>query len=523
MKRTKRILCLLLAVMMLLTLLVGCKKKGDEGAQTQAGANGDVAGGTSAGSQQADESGNGLETDEKGYIKDQLGEKDFGGKEIKILAWQNSAYKDHNVAEEDMSTNDLNRAVYTRDKTTESRMKVKLVYQMTNGGSTYMDTYLKDAESYEVDGQVDMYASYSRSAAPLMSRGFTRDLITAPHLNFSNPWWARALVEKSTIYDRLYFASGDISPSMFGETVLVFFNKAMFDQVKGDKMNEYDAETLYEMVYEGTWTIDAMLNLAKGAGLNTDDVKDANDKYGLTLDPIYTDAFYQASGLRALDYNPDGSLKISEDYGSAKTHSLVEKLVNFFKTPDALAPTTEDANRNDGRTAFRNGNVLFHVNIASYAPVLMDAGTVEFGLLPMPKWNTDQEQYVEISGFSYTMWSISRSAVDSLEASAATLECMASESYRTVAPTLYDSMLRGQSSDSSEDYKMWETITDSIEIEGGRCFDRLFESRTWSVFRNAVMNRTTDYMSFYAESDGTLKTLADEVNTMIYELEQVYG
>ena len=328
------------------------------------------------------------------------------------------------------------------------------------------------------------------------------------------------MIERCTVYDHLYFASGDISPSLFKQTFVMYFNKDMAESYLGDELESYGVSSLYELVDKGEWTLDKMLKMAENVGSSTDDNKDASDIFGFTADPINIDSFYQASGLKVIDYNDDGSIKISSDYSSAKVHTLLEKLNTFFNSRDAFVPEYETPNRSDQINAWKNGNVLFHVNTIDYAPIFASAGT-KFGILPMPKYDAQQASYQDISGFVYTMWSVSRGTKNS-DAVGAVLECMASESYREVSPVLYDTMLRARASHSQEDYEMWEKIKASVCIDGGRCFDQQFNNKIWSLFRSAIINRSNDWMSTYENNEESLRTSAASLNQLMYSLESVY-
>ena len=122
------------------------------------------------------------------------------------------------------------------------------------------------------------------------------------------------------------------------------------------------------------------------------------------------------------------------------------------------------------------------------------------------------------------MWSVSRTDdTELLKAVGAGLECMASESYRLVSPANYDTMLRAQTSDSAEDYKMWETIKLSVEIESGRVMDDMFNGQTWALFRDCIMTRTTDYMSDYATASTKLNQGVLSLNRIMSSIETVYG
>ena len=522
MKQTKRILCLLLALLMLLPLTVACNKKGDGvvGDGTEAGGvAGDVAGTAAASGDGSDETGEQIETDEKGFQKDKLDGLNFEGKEIRILGCSDPIYKELDISTDDMNASELNRALYNRDMKVKTRLNVKPVYQQVP-----RDEVATEAEALETQGGVDMYAPYSRLSATLMMQGYTRNLLDVNYLDFSAPWWASDLIKKVTIHDRMYVASGDISPSLFAQTFIICFNKTLFDEVKGDKLSKYDAESLYEMVEEGTWTIDAMLEFAKGVGFGTEDGKDSADSYGLVCDPVNVDSFYQAMGLKVLEYNTDGSVKVSEDLYSAKAHGLVEKLNTFFDTLDGLMPDYTDGPlgaRAAVSASFNNGTALFKVDCVCSVPGLLE--NVDVGILPMPKYNTDQERYNDVAGFAYLVWSISRSVTDKLDACGAYMECMASESYRTIAPAMYEDVYRGQASESADDYKMWETIKQSIDVEGGRLFVDIYENKTYSVFRTALIGRTTDYMSHSASNREQMDGFSAGLNNLMLTLEDLYA
>ena len=82
------------------------------------------------------------------------------------------------------------------------------------------------------------------------------DLTSTDYLYFSNPWWSSGLIKNTSVYGKLYFASGDISTNMLQMMYAVFFNKTLAD--------EYQLGDLYQLVIDDEWTLDKMLTLAEG-------------------------------------------------------------------------------------------------------------------------------------------------------------------------------------------------------------------------------------------------------------------
>lgn len=511
MKDLKKLLCVLIALTILTATLVACKKKDNNESDS-------VSGDVSESSTEDVE-----EYDEKGYLKDDLDTMDFGGKEIRVLGWKEKT-NEMGISAEQMSANPVNSAVYLRNVQVEKRMKLKFKYNYVTGAHGTMSDYLKAAEAAETSNEVDVYASYSRVASSLMTRGYTTNLLDLEYLDFEKPWWSRSLIEKATIYDRLYFASGDIAPSLFENAFIMYFNKDMADIYLPDKLSAKGADSLYDLVSDGKWTLDTMIEFCKDVGSSVDDIKDSSDTFGFACSPISLDAFYQGSGMSALTVNNDGSIALSDDMSSVKVHDLIETLVTFLKTKNAVSSGTYGGTEIEALKSWDNGRTLFYLEPVAAATKYSNAG-LKFGILPVPKYDADQvEGYITTTGFHYTMWSVSRTEDDELlEAVGAGLECMASESHRLVSPAHYDTMLRAQTSDSAEDYKMWETIKASVEIESGRVMDDMFNGQTWGLFRDCVMMRTTDYMSDYATASIKLNQGVLSLNRIMSSIETVYG
>ncbi len=524
-KKVTRLIAVLLVTLFLLTAILSCKKdedgvEGSEGSPTDSVS--DVAGAPVAdATESASEGKDEIRYDANGFQMDNLPEDlNFDGKEIRIFAHAQS-YPEFEVESDEISTSVIHNAVYRRNLKTEARTGTKLVFAMNSGGVG--QEYISQLELIQSSTDAcTLFAAYSRDASGVMLKGYTADLKKMEYLDFSAPWWSQGLVEKASIYDHLYFCSGDISPNLFAQTFIVFYNKTLVEE--NVNLAEYDAESLYDMVYDKTWTIDNMIKMCKGIGYSEDTAKDADDKYGFTVNAINQDGFYQAAGLTVLAYNPDGSVRVSDDMTSPKAISLVEKLVEFYKSPDAMCNEQYlDGSQNVPGGAWDNGNVMFYMGIVKGATGYQQKG-IDFGILPIPKWDVDQENYYSISGFPYSMWSIARTAKgEDAEASAAVLECLASESHRTVADALYTTLLREQASNSSADYEMWNTIKASVTMEGGRVFDTNLQELGWKIFRNAIMKRTGDYMSFYATYADQLEGNVASMNVIVSTLEEVYG
>ncbi len=538
MKITKKISCLLLALLMCLPLLFACNKKDDTPADTTAAPSEGTsapAAQTQAGSDVTDEV---VEYDENGYMKDSLGNMDFGGKEIRILGWSEASYDELDIKYEDIEGSVLGQQVYNRNRRTEARLKVKLsVREVAGNNGSYKGTYIPECEQAVTDRSVDVFACYSMAATPLMLQGYLADLRSFDTLDFDKPWWSADLVNRATLYDRLYFASGSIAPSFLASGFLTMFNKEMVDQYlySNGATDEFDAEDLYAMVDNNTWTMDNFIKLAKNVTIQKT-TKTVDDTYGYVCSVSCVDPWYQAAGLVTLDNAPDGSAQISDDWNSVKAQEVVGKMYEFFMSNSAGVEAHMSKYRTESyQNAWGRGTAMFTTGTFSMvASAVKGSGAIAekgIGILPMPKYNSDQEEYLSTVGFAFTLYCINRNS-DYTDACAATLECMASEGYRGTEPALYDTALKIQStegSDGAKDRAMMDLVRDSIRIDVGRIHNDTVKSLGWAMVRNSwytdMQNNApySTYESFFASKRPTLETALAQMNDTVYSIESVYG
>ncbi len=517
MKRATKILSLILAVLLILPLMFSCKKEEQEEPESSEVEANDKVVTTEVESET-------LRLDENGYLMDDLPEElDFGGKEVRILAWEEAEawYDLFTVDRSDLST-PMKRSTFLRNSKTEQRLNVKLKFDMIPGNNKNLNDYIQKCATVYQESAYDIFASYSQASATLTINGYTADLLQTDYFDFEKPWWAPGLVENGQLHGRLYFAAGDIAPSYLANGVIMYYNKTMADEYLTDALTTLGVSTLYELVNEGNWTIDEMIKLSKLAALDENGVKEKTDQFGFVTSGTNIDMFYQACGMLTARVAEDGSMMISEELGSEKTHNLLKKLNDFLQTSAGGYPKAGEASYTG---AFEQNRSLFISAEAQKALTYKETDGLTFGVLPLPKYDTEQERYYTTNAYTYTIYSILRNG--DIEMASAALECLASEGYRTTAPTLYETLLKEQSSNASDDYKMWSVIRDSVVVDAGRIFTNELNYHPWQIFRTtiqeAMKGTNPDYASRYATAALDFEYRIGILNDTMFDLEALYG
>lgn len=506
----KKALALVLAMLMCLSVMVSCGGNGNSddtgnGTTTASTNNGGDANATDTSTPETENP-----YDVNGYLKDDLDPTlNYNGKTFTILYWKDVERIEFEVEEQ---TGDLiGDALYNRNSSVEDRLGIEFEWIGTlgnyNNQAAFVTQITNDVNS---GGEYDVFAGYSMSAATIALQGLSRNLMEVDNINFDQPWWPSSLTDLTTINGRLYFCSGDISTNMLHMMYCTLFNKSL--------ASELNVGNLYEMVDNGTWTIDKMAELASTAysDLNGNTAPDVDDRFGLALGSnIHFDAFFTASGLRTVTKDANSTPIMAEEFASEKTHALLEKIVDIFHNNDyaAFAATVSGWSNKP----FAEGRVLFIVdrNYVTSSATFADT-TVTYGVLPVPKYEASQEDYYTCMAFPFTIYSASIALNDEdADMAGAVLECMASESYRQVTPAVFETAMKLKYSTGDDDARMYDLIRDTIQIDLGRIFTTPLKNISYLPFRNACNNGQTNWVSIIkAESRVMEKALATIVETL---------
>lgn len=452
----KRILIFALVFSLLLVALCGCNKASEDKSNEI----------TTVGTSATDEDEKNL-YDSNGYLLDSLpSDLNYGGDVVNVLHWTETDVLEFNP---DANTKDvIEKSLIERDNQTASRLNVEFNWIPTNGHWQSENAFVdKVASGMMADGKdrFDIIATYSQSAALISTRGYVLDLNGNRYLDLEKPWWPDSLVENFTIEDNLFFVSGDISLTFLTQAISTIFNKGMI-------ADRFPDENLYEVVDDNQWTYEKMLTLAQEFCIDRGDLgtKDTEDRFGVLCPwEIYLDGFFYGSDMVTVDHDSDNVLHVNSDYVGYRGDDLAEKLKSLFHT------TNVGYLQNNGESidVFANGEAAFMIAPASTIMNYLLDSEVDYGVLPMPKYDTTQKEYKTVCTNLTSLYSISaNSTEEQAERAGAVLECLASEGYRRVSPTVFDKCLKSRYAKDGETGRMYDIIRAGVVFDIGRVYGR---------------------------------------------------
>ncbi|MCI8388814.1 MAG: extracellular solute-binding protein [Clostridiales bacterium] len=399
--------------------------------------------------------------DSNGFMLDSLpADINYGGKTFNMLIREDVANTEFFV--EEATGEIVDDALFNRNRKVEDRLKVSLNFIPIAGdwaGRETMNGAIRNSVMAN-DGEYDLCAVLSNQLATLTIEGLLTDLNTLDYVDFDKPWWARGLLDELAVDDKLYFASGDASLGLINGMMCVFYNKQLCE--------EFNVPNMYEIVNNGEWTIDKVVELTKDVyqDLDGDGLKSVGDRFGFitgSWNQLY--GFIDSFNLQILEY--DNGYPSTFVFDNERATDAVEKLISLFKDNNEFRTHGQD--NNEHIDVFREGRSLFITGEFKDTNSYREISAFDYGVIPMPKYDENQTNYRTTARATYSSFCIPKTAADP-NMSAAVLECFASESYRGVSPAYFETALKVKYSRDDETSRMFDIIKESVTFSFGTSF-----------------------------------------------------
>ena len=471
-----RITALLLAAMMIIAALVSCSDAGtaDDSSAQQAVSS----------VSPSDETTKDPTLDENGYKLDNLPSDLNFNQDVNILTWSEVATWDW--SEDDTTTGDsIKDAIFTRQAVASERLGITIKITQEAGSwdvrSNFVQALYNDVNSG--DAQFDLVCQYTPAGAIATVRGLYVDLNEVNYLDLSQPWWASDIAEASTINGKIFTVTGDISCTLIRTMVCILTNL--------DMATDINAENFYQLVSDKKWTTAKFMEYA--AGSNAGISVDGTQQYTTILpNDVCLDNVFYGNGMRYLVKDTENGLAISDDLTNGKCEDAYTIWRNFIKNNDDVGILS------DGITsAFQPGNALFYFGSISDVQNYMQDIDFNFGILPYPLYDENQEDYYTICGYWVSIFGIPTSAT-SIDCSAATLEALGSAGYRTLTPAVYTISFQYRFLNSVENAEVFNLLHDTLVFEPGRQLGD--QVNCFSAFRKLANDSYDTWTSYYKEN-----------------------
>jgi hypothetical protein len=298
----------------------------------------------------------------------------------------------------------------------------------------------------------------------------------------------------------MFLGSNSIFYAGLASTKVIYFNR--------QKIADYGLEMPYQTVFEGKWTLDKLVSITKDVyeDLNGNGQRDKEDFYGYVSFSIHN-GFLTAFDIPILEKGGDDILKIVAN--NEKTISFVEKIYDWYYNSTGVLVNPDYASGWD-QEMFANNQALFAFGRLKDAPNRYVASNVEYGIVPLPKFDENQKNYRVFSVDEFFMIPCTV-APDALERTGIIIEAMSSEGYKQIIPAYYEIALKNKYLQDEESVKVLDLINDCRTISFAYVYDNWegFGHMCGPLFGDKPIR---DFVSFYETRE---KSAQKRINAII--------
>ena len=424
----KRVLSLLLAALFVVSVLASCSETGtteekDPAAQTAAP--------SSENTETAEEELSALE--QRKRIPDNLPDVKFDGRDYLV---ETEARKVFEILSEEITGESTNDEVYNRNLRIEQRFEVKIgVIENESPYNEIVTSVTAGMHDYDIAGFINFLTLTPVSAHVLYN------WLDIPRVDLEQPWHNKLANDDAMINHKLFAINSDLSISTLLYTYGMFFNYRIMDQYG------YTSSALYDIVFEGKWTVDRLKEISAGIweDTNGNGKHDENDihGYGVINGQINTHDVW----LAALDISPLLIIRDRDDFEvtffSDRTVTSLEKVNDLYHRSEGTFFGGSDWRGIP--KMFAEGKLAMSQLYFGETTESLGAMEDTYGILPLPKLDEEQTGYYTNCWDQFTVFAVPLTMPEEDGEFVGTIyEALCAETYKTVFPAYYDVALKSR-------------------------------------------------------------------------------
>ena len=382
----------------------------------------------------------------------------------------------------------LNDAIYKRNQGLEEDLNFTFEFIES---SSKDESYRMIIAEYQSGGDsgldlISNYAYYSTAAA---LRDCYENLYDIETMDISHPWWNHTYVEAATIKDQLYFIVGDLNLTGVDRSMVIYYNATL--------ANDYQIGDLYDVVLDGQWTIDLLIQYAKDAWVDTNQsgVPDLPDKVGiLSSDGAASyDGFLTAFGIDILAKNSDGGLEVAWD--PDKVSSAIDYNIALLSESNGAYTDSDEPTLINKFTNSEALFWLFYIYPSAEVNQALRNMPASYGLLPLPKFDLNQQNYYTTAQDAYSTMSVMATSTHLSEVGIV-FEEWNYRSYMDILPVYCEVIMKTRYLVDAESGMIFDLIRNSIKFDTGMVYGSEIDN-IGTFTRSIVRSGTNTFSSKY--------------------------
>lgn len=440
----KKITALFLSLLMLLSAMTAC-------AENKENADSETSGNETEEQPLDDISADTTETEDYSILSDDMPDKNFDGFSYAIYTRNITSHSPFLV--EELTGEVLNDAIFERNSNVADRFNIEFVETL------YTDEGMPLTLVQAGDDTYTLMNVRCTAANTMAQKNYCYNISELEYINLDKGYWDKSLTDDIAVGKNYYSAIGDTNLTTIDFTNVLLFNKNI--------LSDYNLEDIYTLVDEGRWTFDKYGEYGSAVllDLNGNGRMDPNDQWGMLGVAKYLHcSLIQATGVMYISKDEDG-YPVYDMATNEKFINVFEKIFQICNDNGAWYLTNDGDNESATyHNMFRNNQGLFLTTMFYLIESLRDMES-QFGVIPFPKYDEAQENYITRVSFFDT--SVIPVTVADIDRASIVLEALTCESHNIVIPAYYEIALKSKYTRDEESQRMIDIILSSRVLDFG--------------------------------------------------------
>ncbi len=423
-------------------------------------------------------------------------------------------WEEGHVEEEDGDM--LGSAVFDRNAWVEQEFGVEISkeYVSIDGGPSFVSRVMTNASTSANEFQLLTLRTIEIFTLVQEELYFDMNEYKDTILHTNQPWWVQDSVRSFTLGSHLFVASTEMLLRDKGATATLYFNQTLA------KDYEEELPNFFELVDEGEWTKEQMeIACEKVAHSNDgdDEMNSTDDIWGCfgADDPVYY--LYNGFGQKFGHIDDFGYLEYNFGTGDSIT-IMQDVFLDIMYADFYFNRHVKKLMLEENENLFVDGKSLFYSGLVKDTTNEMKNMEDLYGILPHPLLDEDQEDYSSLVWIHHDSSVGIPAHVKDPEMSAIILEALSWESYYSVYPVFYDTILLNRAAKDADSKRMLEIIFNTRSFDPGQYYDGGSTAsglHSDGGFLRLSGRGTADIAGIWAKYEGTVKENMDKVNSWI--------
>lgn len=415
----------------------------------------------------------------------ELPQRDFEGYTYRILSTE---VTNKFICAAESTGEVVNDAVYASNAAVGEQFNITFttIPITSNSDATIIQSYIMAGED-----AYDVAQLHDCTSGSMALNGWFHNVYEIPYVDTTKPWWPQFTVDSLTLNGKMYVISNYTTYRAMHETRVAFFNRDMIEDLA--------MESPYDLVREGTWTIDKLASMTKDVyvDVNGDGKQDKGDTMGFT----FTSAPYcwlESFGVETYQKVSPDSAEMVLNANTEEVVNLVDKLYNWLCQKDSSIWCKMGNAREEAMEMFASGSCLFTFKcIGDQLPYLMETD-MNYGIVPFPKLEESVQDYV--SACTDLLLTIPVTAGD-MERTGMITEAMSYYGWKLILPAYCETALKNRYSTDKESAEMLDLIFQNRTISFAYLFVNMGPGMQLRLLIDTIGKNKSDVASYYAKNE----------------------